>query len=807
MKNILMTFKYRIIQILLVCFSFTISAQSLLDDPHIQHFPGYFNFHYLEDQDEIFMEVKDMEAPFLYVSALSEGLGSNDLFLDRGQIGGSRIVHFKKAGNKLLLIQPNMKYRAITANSLEKKSVEEAFAKSVLFGFPIMERTANGYLINLTPFLLQDTHGVTDILKDKNQGNFSVDPSRSALNMEKTKGFPKNVDFDVMITLSGNASGSELKSVTPDNKHVTVFQHHSFIELPDDGYKPRKFHPNAGGFSLSFQNYSAPINESMEVEYVIRHRLEKKDPAAAISEPVEPIVYYLDNGTPEPVRTALLVGASWWDEAFESIGFKDAFQVRILPDTIDPLDIRYNVIQWVHRSTRGWSYGNAVEDPRTGEIIKGHVSLGSLRVRQDYMIAKALSKAPFSPGNDATPELLEFALSRIRQLSAHEVGHTLGLAHNFAASIKDRASVMDYPHPWVKLNGGEIDISNAYDNGIGSWDKVAIAYAYGEFNDNEDEQLQSILRNAFNEGHRYVSDADARPAGGASAYGHLWDNGADPVSELNNVLAVRRLAIEQFGLDNIEAGESYDDLEDLFVLLYFYHRYQTEAASKLIGGVDYGYSLKAEIEEPSRVIPAEKQREALTAVLKTINAQNLAVPESKLALFVPRSYGERGRESFNTRTGPTFDPLSAATTAADYTLTYLLHPERVARLINQHAVSMSQLSFEELLDMLFTSTLEKSYEYEYLTQVQEVINHVALAKLMALAQHQNSYRQVKDLINEHLSIYLKDLKRKKSRNTHENGNMRLIENYFKDPTQIPEIKVPKIPDGSPIGLFGCESDR
>ncbi|MEQ9217266.1 MAG: zinc-dependent metalloprotease [Cyclobacteriaceae bacterium] len=796
----------------LICFTifiscFTTHAQSLLDSEGIQHFTGYFNFHYLEDQDEIFMEVNTLETPFLYVSALSEGLGSNDLFLDRGQIGGSRIVQFRKAGNKLLLIQPNMKYRAITANPLEKKSVQEAFAKSVLFGFPIMEQTPSGYVINLTPFLFQDTHGVTDILKDKNQGNFSVDPSRSALNMEKNKGFPKNVDFDVLITLSGDASGSELKSVTPDNKHVTVFQHHSFVELPDEKYEPRKFHPNAGGFSLSFQNYAAPINESMEVEYVVRHRLAKKDPAAAISEPVEPIIYYLDNGTPEPVRTALLEGAGWWNEAFESIGYKDAFQIKVLPDTVDPLDIRYNVIQWVHRSTRGWSYGNAVEDPRTGEIIKGHVSLGSLRVRQDYMIAKALSKAPFGDGNDATPELLEFALSRIRQLSAHEVGHTLGLAHNFAASIKDRASVMDYPHPWVKIRGGEIDISEAYDNGIGSWDKVTIAYAYSDFADDEAEKLQAILENAFDEGHRYVSDADARPAGGANAYGHLWDNGEDPVAELNNVLAVRKLAIDQFGLDNMETGEGFDDLEDLFVLLYFYHRYQTEAATKLIAGVDYGYALKSEVEDPAKVVSPEKQREALNSVLKTLDAQTLAVPENKLKLFAPRSYGDRDRESFKTLTGPTFDPLSAATTAADYTLTYLLHPERVARLINQHATSMSQLGFEEVLDKLFASTLEKSYEYAYLAHVQDVINHVALAKLMALAQHQNSYRQVKDLINEYLSIYLKDLKRKKSRNTHENGNIRLIENYFKDPTQIPEIKVPKIPDGSPIGMFECGSGR
>ncbi len=794
---------HRIKYLLITIFSlFHIVAysQSLPDNENIQHYEGFFNFHYLEDQDEIFMEVNSLETPFLYVSSLSEGVGSNDLLLDRGQIGGSRIVQFKKAGNKLLLIQPNLKYRAITANPLEKKSIEEAFAKSVLFGFPIIEKTASGYLINLTPFLMQDTHGVSEVLQEKNQGSYHFSSERSALNLNKTRAFPKNVDFDILITLTGNPKASEIKSVTPDAKYVTVYQHHSFVELPDEGFQPRKYHPNSGGIPLSFFDYSAPIEKTMEVQYAIRHRLQKKNPSATLSEAIEPIVYYLDNGTPEPVRTALLEGASWWNEAFESIGYRDAFQMKVLPDAVDPLDVRYNVIQWVHRSTRGWSYGSSVVDPRKGEIIKGHVSLGSLRVRQDFMIAQALSKAPYEGENDKTPDLLKFALDRIKQLSAHEVGHTLGFRHNFAASIKDRASVMDYPHPWVTLKNGDIDYSNAYAEGIGAWDKVTVAYVYG---DGSFEVQRKALMTAFADGHRFVSDADARPAGGANAYGHLWDNGSDPVSELNNVIAVRKKAINQFGINNIKDRASFGDLEDLFALLYFYHRYQTEATVKFIGGLDYGYALKSETTEPILIIKESAQRNALKAVLATIDAGLLAVPKDKVQLFSARSYGDRGRESFNTNTGPSFDPMSATITASDFTISFLLHPERVARLINQKALNPSQLGFQELLENLMDASLRKTYEDKYLAEVQESINSVVLSNLMGLAQNPNVLRQIKDQIDDNLISYMKELKKEKARSPYENGRIRLIENYLENPDDFSSIDIPNIPDGSPIGLIGC----
>ncbi|MBL6662151.1 MAG: DUF5117 domain-containing protein, partial [Flavobacteriaceae bacterium] len=412
---------------------------------HTQAYTGFFDFNYDEKKDAIYLTVKELDKEFLYVNSLSAGIGNNDLGLDRGQLGNERVVSFSKSGNKLMLIQPNLRYRSTSDNPLEQRSIKEAFAKSVLFGFPIEETTKDGYVIDLTPFLMQDTHGVAQRLKQTKQGIFSIDKSRSAVSLPRTKAFPKNIEFDMMLTFAGNATGSLVRSVTPTPDAVTVHQHHSFVALPDNNYSPREFDPRSGANAMTFYDYTTPVSEPTKKQYIYRHRLEKKDPSAAVSEAVEPIVYYLDNGTPEPVRSALLEGGQWWNQAFESIGFKDAFQVKILPDDADPLDVRYNVIQWIHRSTRGWSYGSSVSDPRTGEIIKGHVSLGSLRVRQDFMIALGLLEAPFAEGVNKENEALEMALARIRQLSAHEIGHTLGFAHNFTSSAKNRTSVMDYP--------------------------------------------------------------------------------------------------------------------------------------------------------------------------------------------------------------------------------------------------------------------------------------------------------------------------------------------------------------------------
>ncbi|NNL32892.1 MAG: DUF5117 domain-containing protein, partial [Flavobacteriaceae bacterium] len=681
-------------------FIFITHAQ-VLKDKKLSNYSGYFDFFYEEAQDKIYLQVKDLDKEFLYVNSLASGIGSNDIGLDRGQLGNERIVKFKKAGNKLLLIQPNQNYRAITNNELERKSIEQAFAKSVLFGFKIMETNDNWYLIDLTPFLMQDTHGVANRLKQSKEGTYKLDASKSALYLERTKAFPKNVEFEAMLTFSGQPTGRNLRTVTPTSSLVTVNQHHSFIELPDNNYKPRVFDVRSGAIPMTYMDYATPVQEQIKKRFVIRHRLEKKDPNAASSEAKEPIIYYLDPGTPEPVRSALLDGARWWNQAYEAIGFKNAFQVKMLPADADPLDCRYNVIQWVHRSTRGWSYGASVVDPRTGEIIKGHVSLGSLRIRQDFMIAQALMNKPFAESDENYKPMLDMAVARIRQLSAHEVGHTIGFAHNFAASTNNRASVMDYPHPLVSLNSsGAIDLKNAYDTKIGAWDKVTVAYSYSEFPEgsNETEELNKILNKANQDGLRFITDSDARAQGGAHALAHLWDNGKNASQELLNVLKVREKAIRNFSKDNIRSNEPFTVLEDVFVPLYFFHRYQTEAAVKLIGGLDYNYAVKGDGELTTKSISYRDQINAIDALVQSISAGTLAIPQNKLTLFPPRafSYG-RTRESFKGKTGVAFDPFSAASTASDMTLKLLLHPERANRLIQQKSLDNSQLALEDVL--------------------------------------------------------------------------------------------------------------
>ena len=770
----------------------------------ITKYEGFFNFYHDENTDKIYLEIAKLDHEFLYVNALSQGIGSNDIGLDRGQLGDGVVVFFKKAGNKILLIQPNQNYRAITDNVEEKESVKEAFAKSVLHGFVIKEEKKGMYLVDATDFLMRDAHGVAATLANNNQGNYSLDKSKSAFYIDRTKAFPKNVEFDVMLTFSGTPKGYNIRSVTPDASAVTVHQHHSFVELPDNKYKPRTYDPRSGSWQMTYMDFATPVNENITKCFIYRHRLEKKNPEAAISEPVEPIVYYLDRGTPEPVRTALLEGGSWWNQAFEAAGYKDAFQVKMLPEGADMLDVRYNVIQWVHRSTRGWSYGANISDPRTGEIIKGHVSLGSLRIRQDFLIAQAL-QAPYKNNSVDDDFALQMAIARIRQLSAHEIGHTLGFAHNFAASTVGRTSVMDYPHPKLVMKDGKIDFSQAYDDKIGAWDKVAVAYAYQDFPEgvDEDAALNDILEKAFANGLRFLSDQDARPTGSASAYAHLWDNGATVYDDLHNLLDIRKKAIAAFSEDNIKTGEPYSVLEDVFVPLYFLHRYQTEATAKIIGGLDYTYAVKGGSQTIVKRIAGKDERLALQAILKTLAVEEIAIPKEKLALFPPRAYGyNRTRESFNSKLGVAFDPFSAVETSAAMTIEILLHPQRVSRLIAHKSLDDSQLGLDELLEALIANTIKKTHKDPYYQEIQHIVNLKFLEQLMHLSTYQNQYPQVNAIVTDKLAgikQYLIQSTSKGSRKVMEQSFVKLLNYFEKNPTAFKKTEAPKIPDGSPIG--------
>lgn len=778
-------------------------AQWLEQRKGLDKLEGFFDYYYDKKEDKIYLEVEQIGQEFLYVHYLSQGIGSNDIGLDRGQLGGGVIVKFIKSGNKLLLMQPNLGFRASTDNEAEKRSVEEAFAKSVLYGFEILEERDGVHVIDITDFFIRDAHGVSLRLKNNEQGLYNLDKTRSSFNMDRTKAFPKNVEIDVLLTFVGVASGREIRSVTPDASSVTVYQHHAFVELPDGAYEPRAFDPRSGGFHLSYKDYSTPVDQSIVKKLIYRHRLRKKDPEARRSEAVEPIIYYLDPGIPEPVRTALMEGAGWWREAFEEAGYINAFQVKLLPDDADPLDVRYNMIQWLHRSTRGWSYGLTITDPRTGEIIKGHVSLGSLRIRQDFMIAQSL-KAAYATDANEDNFALEMSLARIRQLAAHEVGHTLGFAHNFAASTNNRASVMDYPHPKIQVKNGRLDFSEAYAEGIGSWDKVALTYAYKEFPNHERDSLRAFLDKAFERGHRYISDADARPLGSAHAYAHLWDNGNDIVEELYRVLKVRKLAISEFSEDNIKKYQSYSELEDVFVPLYFYHRYQTEAVAKMIGGLDYAYAVKGSNSLTVRQIDPKRQRMALRALMETVSVETLMIDASKLHLFPPRAMGfERSRESFESDMGVAFDPFSAAASASHLTFSVLLHPDRISRLILYKSLDKNQLGYEELLDTLVANTFEIVHLDNYKRELQNIINETLLQEIFTVTGGKDHYMQVRAAgikkLNE-IMIYLKERDSDGDQRMADDQMIRDIAEFLKEPEWKRRRQVPKLPDGSPIGM-------
>ena len=771
-------------------------------------FSGYFNFFWDSNEGKIWLEVDHFDDEFLLVNSLSHGVGSNDLGLDRGQIGDNRIVKFEKYGNKILLIQPNYSFRAITNNEKERKDVNQSFAESALWGFPIAAEENGKGLIDITPLLISDMHGVSYTLKELKQGNYKLDQSRSAIYLDDTKDFPLNSEFEAILTYTGDAQGQYVRQVVPTPDIITVHEHYSFIKLPDDGYKPRIYDPRAGYFGISFMDYATPIGEPIVKRYIIRHNLQKKNPEAKISEPVKPIVYYVDNGAPEPVRSALIEGASWWNKAYEAAGFKNAFIVKVLPDSADPMDVRYNVIQWVHRSTRGWSYGGSVVDPRTGEIIQGRVTLGSLRVRQDYLIAQGLL-APYKKGKPVSDEMLTMSLARIRQLAAHETGHTLGLAHNFAASISNRASVMDYPHPLIKINKeGTLDLSDAYAVGIGEWDKRAIIYGYSEFpvGTNEKEALKKIIDKTFSSGLMYISDEGARPLGSAHPYAHLWDNNSNPVDELNRMMKVRKIALDNFSENEIPEGQPMATLENVLVPIYLLHRYQLEAAAKSLGGLYYTYAVRGDGQKITEIVSANQQRKALDALLNTIKPSVLEIPERILKIIPPQPPGyHRSSENFVSNTGLTFDPLSAVATAAELTVRLILQPQRDARLIEYNSRDSAYPSLNEVIDKLLSATILSQHNDKNREEIQEVIDNIVLNHLISLAHTKGTLDHVKAIALFKLKN-LKDILTEKItaiKNedvlAHYEYLISKIDSFEKNPDSFKKIKTPNIPEGQPIG--------
>ncbi len=797
---------------------------------NLKKFDGFYSFYYDERTGKVYLEISNFNKDFLYFSSLIDGIGNGGP--ERGQ-ASSVIARFIKVEPKVFLVQPVSNYRSVNGNEDEKKAVENAFAKSVIFGFSPVAVEGGKVLIDLTPFIIRDSQKLGDLIGSgrgnlgsasaaSSRGNsvgagggYRIDETRSAVNIDNTKNFPKNSEFEALITFTGNGgTGGGFgrgAGIAPDPSAVTVRMHQAFVELPDNNFKIRKFDPRSGFNQFSYYDFSAPMTEPLIKRFTARHRLEKKNPNAALSEPVTPIVYYIDRGAPSLIKKALIEGGSWWNQAFEAAGYKNAFQVKELPEGADPMDIRYNVVNWVNRSgspQRAFSYGSSYADPRTGEIIKGVVTLGSDRHRQDYLIAEGLLQ-PYEDGKPVSKKMEQMALARIRQLSAHEIGHTLGLYHNFTSSTHGRASVMDYPFPRFTMKAdGTIDVSEAYATGIGSWDKRAIKWGYSEFPKgiNENAALDKIMKETLAEGHIFIPDI----GGGVHPLAHQWDDGANSIDQLNKLMLVRRHVLDNFSEKAIKQDAPMATLEEVLVPMYLLHRYQIEAVSNSLGGLYFTHALKNDGQVVTKMVEPAEQWRAFDALMRTITPDALALPEGLIAKIPPRPVGYPASvETFGGHTGVTFDPIGAAETAANATLSYLMDANRAARLIEYNARDSKQPGLLAVLDKLITQTWKAPAASGYKGELQILVNNLTLKYLLGMSANNQAGENVRGeallKINElqqwmNSSLTAATPKRKAALYF----ALSQIEDFHKNPDKFQLAPALEMPPGAPIGMLDNE---
>lgn len=790
------------------------------------HKPGFFDL-YVSDTDASILAA--LPAPqedgtslrFIYSTGLTAGLGSNPIGLDRGSASGGVIVRFRKIGNKIIAEQENLRYRATAGRDSETRAVVQSFASSFLWSTEIKDTSEDGrLLIDLSKFLTRDQANIASDLKfGSNAGAYRLAADRSFPDPERSFAFPDNVELDAFLTFDTSQPNRQTAATAADGRSVTLVLHHSFVRLPDDGYTPRKFDQRTANIGMGYYDYSADLGDPIITRLSRRFRLERVDPNAASGPVKKPIVFYVDNGAPEDIRNALIEGASWWAKGFEAAGFEDAYSVEVLPEDAHPLDVRYNVINWVHRQTRGWSYGGSVSDPRTGEILKANVILGSQRVRQDRMIFEGLAGAS-KTGTGAADDPIEVSLARIRQLSAHEVGHTLGFAHNFAASSNDRASVMDYPAPYVRYRytvnqsndrvGERLDFSDAYDVGLGDWDVFTVKWLYSQYTDPaaEDARLDDMVEQTYASGLRFVGDQHGRSVGTAHPYGSVWDNGTDAIETLDETMEVRAFALRNFGLDRLANGRPSSDLNAVIVPIYLYHRYQVAAAVKFLGGLDFEYGVTGTPIQTARPVARADQNRALRSLLSTIDPAELDLTNRVLNLLTPGDVGFAGAvgasENIPGRSGPVFDLLAASDIAANLTLSSIFHPQRAARLVEYDRRDPNALGLEEVINEVKDAVFEQAPSHRQ-REIARTVQTRFVTVLVDLSRNASANSRIATIVDGELTALRSELRRRNSnrnpaRKAHQEALARMIDRHLAgEPVDTQRKSAPSTPPGSPIG--------
>jgi hypothetical protein len=698
----------------------------------MERFDGFLPIYLDSHQARILLEIPRDSTRALLLVSQATGLGSNPIGIDRGASGETRVARFDHDGDRVLLVLENWAYRGSPTNADHARSIAEAFPPSTVASMPLLAEENGRLLVDATDVVLRDWNDVGQALAQAQQGAYTVARDRSSLYRPYTRAFPENTEIDASLTFAATGQpGPIVASIVPDGKAFTLRQHLSFVKLPGAGFRTRERDPRVGFFGVTFKDYARPIQQSLAVTLASRHRLERVDPNDPRSPIKEPIRYYIDRGIPEPIRSATLEGVKWWEQAFDRAGLVGGFKAELLPEGVDPMDARYNVVQWENRNERGWSVGGALTDPRTGEMIKGMARLDSHRARTDYNLYAALM------GADASPADTAFVLARVRQVSAHEVGHTLGFEHNYIASTYERASVMDYPPPRVRLDAaGRIDLSQAYAVGPGTYDIWAIHWGYGIFPAaSESDSLRAIVADGLRRGYLFLSDADARPEYGSDPRVNLWDDGASAFDFLNAETSVRRVAMAKFGERNIRAGEPITLLQERLAALYFMHRFALNAVSKTIGGMEYSNAVRGDGQQATRPIGYQQQTAALRAMVAALRPEELAIPDTVLSLMAPNANEVTPTvELFGSRTRPAFDELGAVGTLAQMVVDMILQPDRAARLVEFVTRGAGpHLTLGGTIDGLVAGTWSASAASPKLAAIQRVTQRMVTERLLRLA--------------------------------------------------------------------------